>query len=169
MLAYDYSMDLNLQKEQFSNAFLQAVAAVAECAAAKPSVDDDSVDWTVSCRLPRRPKLDVQLKATAEARGDGEEFGFWLKRKNYIDLSARQLIVPRILVVVFVPAEVPAWVESREEEMILRHRAYWVSLAGADELEEDDSGKTVHIPRVQVFDPPGLISLMERVNREEAI
>jgi hypothetical protein len=37
---------LNAQKEQFSNAFIYAVASVAGCSVAKPSVDHDSVDWT---------------------------------------------------------------------------------------------------------------------------
>ena len=35
-------MDINLQKEQFSNAYLQAVASVAGYSLYKPNVDDDS-------------------------------------------------------------------------------------------------------------------------------
>jgi hypothetical protein len=69
-------MDLNARKEQFSNAFLFAVAAVAGCSVAKPSVDNDSIDWTISNRLPRRPKLDVQLKCTADDDGNGASVAF---------------------------------------------------------------------------------------------
>jgi len=37
-------MDINQQKEQFSNAYIQAVASVAGYSLYKPNVDDDSVD-----------------------------------------------------------------------------------------------------------------------------
>ncbi len=38
-------MDINQQKEQFSNTYLQAVTTVAGYSLYKPSVDDDSIDW----------------------------------------------------------------------------------------------------------------------------
>lgn len=41
-------MDINQQKEQFSNAYLQAVASVAGYSLYKPNVDDDSVDWGIA-------------------------------------------------------------------------------------------------------------------------
>lgn len=69
-------MDPNQQKESFSKAFFQAVVAVAECAVRKPSVDDDSVDWTLNKRLPRWPRIDVPLKGTAAVRSNGERFRF---------------------------------------------------------------------------------------------
>ena len=55
-------MAISLQQEGFGDALLLAVAGVAGCATAIRRPDDDSVDWTLSCRLPRRPKIDVQMK-----------------------------------------------------------------------------------------------------------
>ena len=49
-------MDINARQEQFANAFLVTVAAVAGFTAAKPDVDNDSADSTIASRLPRRPK-----------------------------------------------------------------------------------------------------------------
>ena len=40
-------MDLDMQKEQFSRAYVQAVAACAGFAFSIPSVDDDSVDMSI--------------------------------------------------------------------------------------------------------------------------
>ena len=51
------SMDLNARQEQFANAFLVTVAAVAGFTAAKPDVDNDSVDWTIA-ESPAPPSED---------------------------------------------------------------------------------------------------------------
>lgn len=43
-------MDINQQKEQFSNTYLQAITTVAGYSLYKPSVDDDSVDWGIAAK-----------------------------------------------------------------------------------------------------------------------
>lgn len=43
-------MEINQQKEQFSNAYLQAVTSVAGYSLYRPAVDDDSVDWGIAAR-----------------------------------------------------------------------------------------------------------------------
>ena len=41
-------VEINQRKEQFSNAYLQAVASTAGYSLYKPVVDDDSVDWGIA-------------------------------------------------------------------------------------------------------------------------
>src|SRR5690242_12122969 len=57
------------QKEESSNAFIQAASAAAGLAATKPAVDDDSVDWMIAEAggngALRSSKLELQLKCTA--------------------------------------------------------------------------------------------------------
>jgi hypothetical protein len=96
-------LPITLAQEQFSKAFILALAALAGCAAAAPELDVDSIDWTLSCRLPRRPKLDLQVKSTRLAAEDGDHVPYPLKRKNYDDLSLPELLAPRLLVLVVVP------------------------------------------------------------------
>ena len=110
-------MDLNARKEQFSNAFVLAVAAVTGCSAAKPAPDIDSIDWTFSKVLPRRPRLDVQLKCTSNDDGRGDSIPFAPKRKNYDDLILVDLICPRILVPVVVPEQIDEWIQLTENEL----------------------------------------------------
>jgi hypothetical protein len=61
-------MDINQQKEQFSNIYLRAVTTVAGYSLYKPFVDDDSVDWGVAAKGGtgpiRAPRLELQLKST---------------------------------------------------------------------------------------------------------
>ena len=57
------------QKEQFSKAYIRAIAAVGGLRVSEPEVDDDSIDMTLAARGGsggvRSPKLDLQLKCTA--------------------------------------------------------------------------------------------------------
>lgn len=83
-----------------------------------------------------------------------------MKTKNYDDLRGEGFLVPRILVVVTVPVAAQEWLSQSEEEMILRHCGYWVSLREAPATENTHS-VTVDIPRRNVFDVEALRRLME--------
>lgn len=165
-------MNLNLQKEKFSEAYVRAVAAVAGYGVSRPEVDDDSVDLTIAARggngTVRSPRLDVQLKCTASAAINGDEaFSFRLKLKNYDDLRDEQVLVPRVLVVVRVPDDLAHWVEASEEQLQLRHGGYWISLRG-EPATDNATNKTVNIPRSQMFTVDGLKALMTRIGTRDA-
>jgi hypothetical protein len=59
-------VDINQQKEQFSNTYLQALTSVAGYSLYKPFVDNDSVDWGIAAKggegVVRAPRLELQLK-----------------------------------------------------------------------------------------------------------
>jgi hypothetical protein len=67
-------MDLNTQKEQFSVAFVHAVASVAGVKIIRAEVDDDSIDVGLERTGGCAPKLDLQLKCTAEPTDRGRHF-----------------------------------------------------------------------------------------------
>lgn len=163
-------MDLNRQKEEFSNAFVQAVASAAGYSVARPGVDDDSVDWIVAQSggegTVRSPRLDLQLKSSSSAEVRDGVIPFPLKLKNYEDLRPLNCLVPRILVVVLLPVEVSDWLELSEEQLILRHCAYWMSLYGMDEVD-NEKRVTVHVPVEQKFHVESLSAMMEMVSRGE--
>jgi hypothetical protein len=154
-------MDPNVQKEQFSDAFLHAIAAVSECACCKPSVDDDSVDWTISKVIHGRPKLDVQLKCTAEAPTE-VSLPFDLKKKNYDDLRITNVLVPRLLVVVIVPAMVETWLLCEDHQLVLRYRAVWYSLRGLPDSDNTTSVR-LQIPADQRLTVESLNSIMQTI------
>ncbi len=156
-------LPLTLAQEQFSKAFILATAALAGCGAAAPEPDVDSIDWTLSCRLPRRPKLDLQVKSTRTALPSGDHVPYPLKRKNYDDLSLPELLAPRLLVLVLVPEDPAHWLQGSPEQLVLRHAAYWLSLAGAPATDNERS-VTVQVPRANLFTVEGLSGLMHRIN-----
>ena len=162
-------MDLNKQKEQFSIAYARAVVAVAGFNVYRMEVDEDSIDLGIAAtgakHLPKRPKLDIQLKCTADDVIRDDFLHFPLKIKNYNDLRVEAL-VPHILLVVLVPPEVADWMQQSEEEMVLRRCGYWLSLCGAQVVANTES-VTVRLPRAQMFTPASLQLMMQRVNDGE--
>lgn len=94
-------MDINQRKEQFSRAYVLAVAAAAGYAWYQPSVDDDSIDLGLAVKggggTVRSPRLEMQLKCRAAELPPGDHFSHDLKLKNYEDLRDATVQVPRIL------------------------------------------------------------------------
>jgi hypothetical protein len=157
-------LSVSAAQEQVSKAFILAMASLAGCSVAEPKPDDDSIDWTLSCRLaPRRPKLDLQVKSTNDGTGTEGAIHYPLKRKNYDELILADLLTPRLLVLVVVPPDPLAWLTASPEALVLRHCAYWVSLRGLPATDNETS-VTVQVPRANLFDVSALMGLMQMLN-----
>lgn len=106
-------------KEQFNIAYVCAMAAQAGLNHNHPSVDDDSVDITLSgSAFPgkvRNPHIDLQLKCTSQNLISGQVIKFPLKKKNYDDLRGDNLIHPRLLVVLLVSPDKDKWIEHHPD------------------------------------------------------
>jgi Domain of unknown function (DUF4365) len=151
------------QQEGFGDAYLLAVAGVAGCATSLRRPDDDSIDWTLSCRLPRRPKLDIQMKTTTTTDGDGDTIQYPLKVKNYNDLIITDILAPRILILVLLPPHIDEWLAVSPTELILRRCSYWTSLRGRP-TSDNEYTVTVPIPRANIFTVDALCRMMAQIN-----
>lgn len=152
--------------EQFSRAYVTAVAAAAGCSTSMPDVDDDSVDLTLRKRTVntpvRSPKLDIQLKATYADCVNDTHLAYPLSIKNYDELRADNYVVPRILVVVHMKPQIEDWLLHSEGNLALHRCGYWLSLKGKPQVANTTS-RTVHIPRTQLFSVEGLHEIFERL------
>jgi len=154
------------QKEQLSLVYVKALAARVGFATSKPSPDRDSIDLRLHDDGPRRPALDLQLKATATLRAPKEgHFSFPLSIKNYKDLRCPTQ-TPRLLVVLELPQDESRWLMVTPEELILRRRAYWMSLQGQGEVSNKET-VTIHLPVGNVLNVKTLKTLMERSRKGE--
>ncbi len=150
------------QKEGLSLAYVKALAARAGFSTAVPEPDRDSVDVRIMAGGPRRPALDLQLKATADLAEPQDGFRpFRLRIKNYNDLRV-ETQTPRLLVVLDLPHDEAQWMTVSGEELTLRRRAYWMSLQQGHEEVVSRETITVRIPEGNVFDVATLQTLMER-------
>lgn len=160
-------MQLTDQQEEFSYAYVHAVATVAGYGVIRASrvVDNSGIDLTIAAlgdrRQPRKPRLDVQLKCTYQNVRKQEHLAYPLDRETHHRLCVEE-VVPLILVVVLVPNAIENWLAHSEDEITLKHCGYWLSLSGRTPTINKTS-ETVHIPRLQRFDPSGLEDIMNRI------
>jgi hypothetical protein len=158
---------LDLAKEQFSDAYLRAVAAVAGCQCSKLTPDVDKIDWTI--RWPGggakviSPNVDVQLKCTEDCPNrDSPRFAVDIE--TYDALRDERVAVPRILVVVFVPKDTADWIEQSEDQLALRRCGYWASLRGRTPTDNKDN-ITVPLPRDQLFTVAALRGILDTIGQ----
>jgi hypothetical protein len=159
-------MDINQQKEQFSRAYVHAVATVAGFTLKEHKVDDDSIDVGFAgsggtdgdCYCS--PQLDAQLKCSSRDLVGEEDVSIDLKIKNYDELRLGNFLVPRILIVVIVPNNVEEWLSQTEEQLVMRRCAWWESLRGRPKTENEYTAR-VHLPRTKVFNSHALRDLMQ--------
>lgn len=165
-------MTLNEQKEQFSYAYVRAVAAVARVTVTKPEIDDDSVDLMLKLKSlggpVRSPQIDAQVKCTGNANVAVDHVAFPLKLKNYHELRGTDFLVPRLLIVVTVSDALADWLNHTEHELALRRCGYWMSLRGFPDVPNQDT-VTVRIPRTQHFTVTALGDMMARVANRQMI
>jgi hypothetical protein len=119
-IARSLGMAITTQQECFGDAYLLAVAGVAGCAVSLRRPDDDSIDWTLSSRLSRRPKIDIQMKTWNGDDRASDPIRYPLKRKNYDDLILTDVLAPRIFVLVTIPQDIGDWMTLSAEQLILR-------------------------------------------------
>ena len=150
------------QKEGLSLVYVKALETRAGFSTSVPEPDRDSVDLRIQAGGPRRPALDLQLKATINLGKPQHGFlPFRLKIKNYNDLRV-DTQTPRLLVVLELPRDASQWMTLTTEELVLRRRAYWLSLQRGHEEIVGQQTITVRIPEGNLFDVEALRTLMER-------
>lgn len=158
-------MDPNQQKEQFSNAYLRAVAA-AGIQVSKPEPDIDKMDWGIAAPGPRMtirsPQLGVQLKCTLRDVLRADHLDFAVDIETYENLRDPRHMVPRILPVVIVPDHPLEWLVHSEENLALHHCGYWFSLREMP-VSHNEASVTLHIPRGQQFTVQALTGIMDRL------
>ena len=167
-------MTENEQKQQFSVAYVHAVAALAGFTCQTTLVDDDSIDVVLGARgwihhhaVVRSPRIEVQLKATAQDVLGPDALSFPLPIKNYEELRL-PCAVPRILVVLRLPPTLSMWQEQTEEHLLCRHAAYWMSLAGQP-ASPNTATITVSLPRSNLLTADALHQLMQRASRRDPL
>ena len=89
---------------------------------------------------------------------------FRLPVKNYNDLRV-ETQTPRLLVLLELPKDEERRMTVTGEELILRRRAYWLSLQRRTDEPANQETVTVHIPTRNVLDVAALRTLMERSRR----
>ena len=157
--------------ERFSLAYLEAVASQAGCWIADPRVDRNSVDGILMGESNGLPSVfGFQAKATSQDVLRENHLSFPLPIRNYNDprLSTSALRFQRILIVLRMSKETDEWLNQTDEELCMRHCAYWRSLRDEPEVP-NVSNVSVHVPLANMFNRDSLTDLMDKAARGEPL
>jgi len=161
-------MTIDNQKEHFSYAYARAVGATAAVSVATPEVDDDSIDLVLFQKATgtvfRSPRLELQVKCSEQGAVTVSDthVHYPLKLKNYDELRADDVLVPRILLVVLVPNDLGDWLKWTAQELAVRRAGYWLSLRGMPPTANTTS-VTVQVPLTNEFSVEQLGAIMKRI------
>lgn len=157
---------------QLSYAYLHAVASHAGflCRVATAAEDKEGIDAVVTAHgqflgtWRTQVTINVQLKATTkQPADDGTHLSYFIQKiRRYDELRKDHREPVRILVVLFLPPQPADWLTCSEEQLVLKRCAYWASLRNAP-ASDNDSGKTVKLPKQQLLNPENLKALVARL------
>ena len=167
-------MDINLHKEEFSYAYIRAVATVAGCICERTTtpLDKLGIDLIITGlkepQLENFPILYAQVKCTSREVINDDLIRYPLPIKNYNELRRVNRYPPIILIIVVVPELVEDWVKQTEASLCLKRCGYWQSLAGAEGTKNKEN-ITVSLPRNNIFNPTNLEQIMQKILRGEKL
>ncbi|MCP4417712.1 MAG: DUF4365 domain-containing protein, partial [Chloroflexi bacterium] len=144
----NYKISDTIRQEQYSLAYVKAIASVAGYGVDDVSVDEDSIDFTINQRAdpesdgedyPLMEGLRVQLKCTYDHQPNPNTncIHIDISRKNYQDLRRAKTAIPRILVVLYTPREFDDYLNHVDLSMELLNTAHWLSLRNWEPLPKD--------------------------------
>jgi hypothetical protein len=151
--------------EELQKSYLHAVAAAAGCIVSVDSFDD-GIDATLKHKSDthtagdRTARLEVQLKATHNAPSGGYA-SVTMANKRYREFSVAAPLVPKIVVIMHMPADPADWILAKSKSLRIHHSGYWVNLAGKP--ESSALRPTVKAPLTQRFDDLSLCLMMSRI------
>ena len=153
-------MNLNQQKEQFSLAYIHAVAACAGYQFELPSSQRDGIDGYITSDVGLSPIIQFQAKSSARdlLRDDGVRYP--LPITNFRTLR-KETNNRRILIVVMLPEDPAEWMVRDHEQLCLRGSGYWKSLKDEPETQNSES-ISVLIPSENPFDVDQLRTMMQQ-------
>ena len=149
-------------QEQFSFAYITAVASAAKVQVELRRLDDDGIDGELISDQGTEPRIDFQAKSTFQAIEHANHISYPLKVENYA-LLIRRTSAPRILIVTIVPSTRDQWLHQNTNRLLTRRCAYWEILKGRQPTANRQT-ITIDIPKSQTFSPENLAELMRRAD-----
>lgn len=169
----EYALPPTTQQEEFSRAFVTAIATAAGYSVERCSVDMNSIDFSIRQRsngdnVPNFDALEVQLKCTYSHLPKNGYLSLPIDIPTYNRLRHIRVATPKILVAVHVPRDFDRWLIHGQDDMNLSHCAYWISLKGKPEVSNSDS-ISIEIPTSQKLTIDALRALMNKIARGDAL
>ncbi|ESQ88977.1 hypothetical protein ABAC460_14445 [Asticcacaulis sp. AC460] len=158
------------RQEAFAGAYIRAVCATIGYSISKPETDHDKVDFIISSRekgsVLNKPKIDLQSKCRMSGIATEDPIAYSIDIETYNNLRDSRVSNPRLLILTLVPNSTSGWMSQSEEQLVLKHCSYWISLKGQPETK-NSTGITVYFPRANLFTPISLKEMMIKTGNGE--
>ncbi len=105
-------------------------------------------------------QIDLQIKSTTRANVNEKTISFDLSARNYNHLREANPNTQRFLIVYIMPVNEDMWLTQSDDELILRHCAYWVSLEGHPATKSTTTVR-ISIPKENVFSVAAITAMMQ--------
>lgn len=141
------------QKEQFSIAYIHAVATRGGFTIGSWKVDKDGVDVTLRSN---GLMVDMQLKCTCSPTTlqDGS-YSFQLDTPTYDKLRSKDRSAPGYLGLMIAPNDVDEWLVHDPKRLLLACHGYWARIQDLEDPAVGDS-KAIRIDPANVLDAPAM-------------
>lgn len=158
--------------EAFQEAYVRSVGAAAGCIVyGRPEIDE-GIDITfthtadVHLKDDHKAYLEIQMKSSADGPVEkGSVVTATMRRSRYDLFRAQDVTIHKIVVIHHLPKNMEDWVSLGDEALLLRHRAYWVSLRGHPPIPQGTNSAQVKAPIEQPFDDMALCQIMARIGQ----
>lgn len=142
-------------KENFSFAYLQALASLAGIAVETRDNDYFGVDLEL---VDGAIRIDAQMKGMKE-RDPTSTISYDLPVHSYNYLADSDRTVPGYLFIVEMPDEWHEWACQTQSELILRKCGYYTKISGKD-WSDNGTTQVVHVDRSNRLTPEFLVSAL---------
>ena len=149
-------------QEQFSFAYITAVASQARIQVELRRLDDDGIDGILISDEGTEPRIEFQAKSTYSDIERTDKISYPLKVGAYNRLI-KETTTPRILIVMIVPSCPNDWLDQDQERLVTHRCAYWANLRGQSPTTNKGT-KTITVPKTQIFSPDKLRYLIQRAD-----
>jgi len=150
-------------QEALSEAYVRAIAVMAECLVSRPEKDLFGYDVEVTGDAGLEfPCFRIQLKATTKLGilKSGERVFRDLDVRSY-NILRKFGTVGTILMVLDLPRDNKRWVDASAYRLIIERCAYWTCLQGAPETN-NKATVSVRFPRDSLFTANAVTALLEK-------
>lgn len=155
-------MQLSRAQEQFSFAYITAVASQARIQVELRRLDDDGIDGILISTEGTEPRIEFQAKSTYSNVERADRISYPLDVSAYNRL-VKETTTPRILIVMIVPSCPTKWIDQDQERLVTYRCAYWAILRGQSPTTNKQK-KTISVPKTQIFSPEELRYLIKRAD-----
>jgi Domain of unknown function (DUF4365) len=151
----------------FAESYVRTLALAAGLNVLHAAVDDDGVDamirYSGTVGALASPGIDVQIKSWSSPSGSDSDWHYdGLNQQQYDKLVGDNYQMPRYLILLIVPSDQHRLAELLDDGLLLRHRAYYTSIAGQPHIPNPRSAgsRRVRVPKANLLTPSALRSLL---------